>query len=222
MWRAHRQYTQRSDWRVASAFVSPLFGQTTYGTTEKSPYPYPSNVGKAVRLAHSASKGSPPHTGSAHGDNGFVAVRTAKMKFSNTITIKRPPREIFAYLADFENLPRWNYAITEARKITPGPVGVGSKYLQVRTTPRRSEETFEVIEFEPDSRLTVHGAFGPLSGQASYLLDRTADGTKLTNAMDLRPGGVLNLVAPLATSRVRTAVANNLDKLREILEQHIA
>jgi carbon monoxide dehydrogenase subunit G len=144
------------------------------------------------------------------------------MRFSNTITIKRQTSEVFAYLADFENLPRWNYAITDTRKITPGPVGVGSKYLQVRTVPKRSEETFEVIEFEPDSRLTVRGAFGPLSGQASYVLVPTDDGTRLTNAMDLQPGGVLNLVAPLATSRVRAAVATNLDKLKEILEQHTA
>jgi carbon monoxide dehydrogenase subunit G len=144
------------------------------------------------------------------------------MRFSNTITIKRQTSEVFAYLADFENLPRWNYAITETRKITPGPVGVGSKYLQLRTVPKRSDETFEIIEFEPHSRLTVHGAFGPLSGQASYMLDPTDDGTRLTNAMDLQPKGVLSLVAPLATSRVRAAVANNLDKLKQILEQHTA
>jgi carbon monoxide dehydrogenase subunit G len=144
------------------------------------------------------------------------------MRFSNTITIKRSPSEVFGYLTDFENLPRWNYAITEARKITPGPVGVGSKYLQVRTVPRRSEETFEVIEFATDSRVTVRGAFGPFSGQASYVLEPTNDGTRLINAMDLQPGGVLGLVAPLATSRVRTAVAKNLDILKEILEQRRA
>jgi hypothetical protein len=40
--------------------------------------------------------------------------------------------------------------------------------------------------------------------------------------MNLQPKGVLNLVAPLATSRVRAAVANNLDQLKEILEQPAA
>ena len=35
---------------------------------------------------------------------------------------------VFAYLAHFENLPRWNYAISDTRKTSSGPVGVGSRY----------------------------------------------------------------------------------------------
>jgi hypothetical protein len=71
------------------------------------------------------------------------------MRFANTITIDRPPAAVFAYLADLENLPRWNYAISETRKITAGPVRVGSRYRQSRTIPVHSEESLEVIEFSP-------------------------------------------------------------------------
>ncbi len=60
------------------------------------------------------------------------------MRFTNTITIDRPPAEVFAFLAQFENVPRWNYAISETRKISRGPVGVGSRYVQARTLPTRS------------------------------------------------------------------------------------
>jgi uncharacterized protein YndB with AHSA1/START domain len=141
------------------------------------------------------------------------------MRFSNTITIERPPSEVFAYLADFENLPRWNHAISETHKMTPGAPGVGSRYTQVRTIPKRSEETFEVIEFEPDHRLAVQGTFGPLTGQATYVLQPSNNGTTLRNDMDLQPGGVVSLVAPLATWRVRAAVAENLRTLKEILER---
>ena len=63
------------------------------------------------------------------------------MQFSTTISINRPPAEVFAFLARFENVPRWNYAISDTRKITAGPVGVGSRYRQVRTIPTQSEET---------------------------------------------------------------------------------
>jgi uncharacterized protein YndB with AHSA1/START domain len=63
------------------------------------------------------------------------------MKFTNTITINRQPAAVFRFLAHFENVPRWNYAISETRKITGGPVGVGSRYQQTRTLPTPSEET---------------------------------------------------------------------------------
>ena len=52
------------------------------------------------------------------------------MQFANTITIARGLAEVFAYLAHFENVPRWNYAISDTRKTSSGPVGVGSRYQQ--------------------------------------------------------------------------------------------
>jgi len=140
------------------------------------------------------------------------------MKFTNTITISRQPAEVFGFLANFANLPLWNYAIDETRKIAGGPVGVGSRYKQTRTLPTRSEETFEVTEFEPNRRLSIRGALGPFHGEASYLLIPTGNGTALTNTMNLQPSGALRLVAPLAASRVKSAVAANLDTLRHLLE----
>jgi uncharacterized protein YndB with AHSA1/START domain len=140
------------------------------------------------------------------------------MRFTNTVTIYRPPAEVFAYLARFENVPRWNDAIGETRKLSSGPVGVGSRYVQTRTLPRRSTETFEVTEYEPDRKLSVRGKFGPFPGRLTYVLEPMGTGTKLTNAVDLEPSGLLSVVAPLATSRVKTAVAANLGTLKQILE----
>jgi uncharacterized protein YndB with AHSA1/START domain len=79
------------------------------------------------------------------------------MRFENTITIRRDSAEVFAYLADFENVPKWNYAIVETSNVSDTPVGVGTRYRQVRKLPRPSEERFEVTEFEPGARLSVEG-----------------------------------------------------------------
>ena len=140
------------------------------------------------------------------------------MQFTNTITIICQPAEVFAYLAHFENLPRWNYAISDTRKTNSGPVGVGSRYRQTRTLPTRSEETFEVTEFDPDRRLSIRGSLGPFHGDITYQLAPAGSGTALTNTMSLQPPGPLRLLAPLAASRVKSAVATNLDTLKQILE----
>jgi carbon monoxide dehydrogenase subunit G len=139
--------------------------------------------------------------------------------FENTVTIHRPAEEVFAFLADFENVPRWNYAIEKTRKASPGPVGVGTAYRQTRSIPSRSEEGFEVTAFEPGKRLAVRGQIGPFRARISYLLEAAAGGTRLTNDVALDPSpGVLGLAARLATPRVKAAVAENLSKLKEILE----
>ena len=141
------------------------------------------------------------------------------MKFSNTIMINCPQPAVFAYLAEFENIPQWNYAIEQTRKITTGPVGVGTRYHQTRTLPRRGEETFEVVTFEPDRTLAIRGDVGPFNGDIAYVLDSEGGVTTLTNTVDLRATGPSRIVAPLASSRVKAAMAANLDVLRQILER---
>ncbi|MFI5897354.1 SRPBCC family protein [Actinoplanes sp. NPDC051513] len=144
------------------------------------------------------------------------------MKFTNTITIDRELAEVFGFLADFENVPRWNYAISDTRKISDGAVGVGSRFRQTRTLPARSEETFEVTEFERDHRLSIRGALGPFHSEVTYLLVPAGSGTVLTNTMKLQPSGPMRLVAPLAASGIKSAVAANLGVLKQLLEERRA
>lgn len=139
--------------------------------------------------------------------------------FQNTITIRRPPVEVFAFLADFQNVPSWNYAIEQTRKTSAGPVGVGTTYRQTRTVPRRSEESFHVTIFEPPTRIAIQGQVGPFHAEISYLTEPTADGTRLANDVELEPSSaLLRLIGPLAVPQVKVAVARNLGTLKELLE----
>ena len=139
------------------------------------------------------------------------------MRFTNTITIDRPPATVFAYLANLENLPEWNYALAETRKLTPGPVGVGSRYLQTRTIPVHAEEMLEITEFVQNQKLTIDGTLNSFPATVTYTLDPTGNTTTLTNTIDLRTPGALNLLAPIALSRIKSAVAANLAELQQTL-----
>jgi uncharacterized protein YndB with AHSA1/START domain len=139
--------------------------------------------------------------------------------FQNTVTIARPTEEVFAFLADFQNVPRWNYAIEQTTKTSPGPVGVGVTYRQTRTVPRRGEEGFEVTVFEPPGRLAVRGQIGPFHATTGYRLEPAAGGTRLTNNVELEPATpLLRPIGPLVVPRVKAAVARNLAVLKELLE----
>jgi hypothetical protein len=73
--------------------------------------------------------------------------------FQNTVTIARPADEVFAFLADFGNIPAWNYAIACTVQTSPGPAGVGATYLasvqsetpaqvaEMRTLPARISQS---------------------------------------------------------------------------------
>lgn len=140
-------------------------------------------------------------------------------KFENVVLIQRPVGDVFAYLADFRNIPRWNYAIERTWKTSSGPVGVGSTYSQVRTIPNRSEEAFEVTIFEPGRRLAIRGQLGPFRATMAYVLEAVPDGTRLTNRAELQlSSGMLRAAGPLVTHQVKTAVARNLNALKQLME----
>ena len=139
--------------------------------------------------------------------------------FENTVMIRRPTAEVFGFLADFENVPRWNYAIVETHKVSQGPVGLGTVYQQVRSVPSRSEERFEVTAYNPPRQLEIQGQLGPFPSRLAYALDAVPEGTRVTNSVQLELRGPGRLLGRVAVPRVRDAVTANLQKLKELLER---
>jgi len=97
--------------------------------------------------------------------------------------------------------------------------GAGATYRQIRTIPRRSEESLQITVFQPPTRLAVQGHLGPFRATASYLLEPVPSGTRLANDVELEPiSALLRPIGPLAVPRVKAAVAHNLGTLKELLE----
>jgi hypothetical protein len=91
--------------------------------------------------------------------------------FENVVMIARPIEDVFAFLSDLENIPKWNYAIVETRKVSKGPVGVGTTYQQVRSVPSRSEERLEITTYDPPRQLEIRGQLGTFASRLLYALD---------------------------------------------------
>ena len=138
--------------------------------------------------------------------------------FTNTIRIERPVEDVFSYLSDLEHIPEWNWAIAETRKVTPGPITVGSVYRQTRTVPQQAIETLEITQFDPSERIEVRGVLAQMPALVSYELNESGSGTELINTVNLEPEGAFRLVAPVFNRRIKRAVGNNLIDLKTQLE----
>jgi carbon monoxide dehydrogenase subunit G len=75
-------------------------------------------------------------------------------EFSGSTVIDRPIDEVFAFLADGENDPKFSPRIQEIRKTTDGPIAVGtifeSKVKDAGLTTRRQ---FELTEFDVPTKI---------------------------------------------------------------------
>lgn len=59
------------------------------------------------------------------------------MQFENEIVIDRPADGVFAYWADLERVPERAATVIERRKLSDGPVGVGSRFHELSAAARR-------------------------------------------------------------------------------------
>ena len=138
------------------------------------------------------------------------------LEFENTIRIDRPIEEVFAFLSDFENIPKWNYYVLEVRQLSEGPTGIGTTYHQVRKT---DEQNFRITEFEPDHKVAVKTLL-----QSSPRFERRFTLYEEGNTTLVRDEWKLDTGRPailekLAGGRVKSAVADNLAKLKGLLEE---
>jgi uncharacterized membrane protein len=139
------------------------------------------------------------------------------ISFTNTIHINRSTADVYAYLSDLEHMPEWNWAITGTTKTTPGPIAVGTRYLQTRSVPQPATEPLEIVGLEPNQRIEIEGVLAQLPAHVIYHLNATDDGTELTNTIELEPQGALRLIAPIVGGRIKRAVADNLNELKALL-----
>jgi len=138
------------------------------------------------------------------------------LEFENTIRIDRPADEVFAFLSDFENIPKWNYYILEVRQFSESPVGVGTTYHQIR---KSEEQDYQVTEFEANRAIAVKTLPQSSPGfERKFTLYEEGDTTRIRDEWKLDTGRPA-LLEKLAGGRVKSAVAENLAKLKELLEQ---
>ena len=75
-------------------------------------------------------------------------------RFEATTVIDRPIEEVFAFLADGENDPKFSPRVLEIAKTTDGPPGVGTVYAStVKDAGMKTKREFKLTEFEAPTRI---------------------------------------------------------------------
>jgi carbon monoxide dehydrogenase subunit G len=126
--------------------------------------------------------------------------------FRGTVVIDRPIEDVFAFLADGENDPKFSPRVLEIAKTTDGPPAVGTRYAStVKDAGMKTKREFELTEFEPPSRIRWAERSKNLvtAFEGGYDLEREGSGTRVTIFNVLEGHGVGKLIAPLALRAAR-------------------
>lgn len=112
--------------------------------------------------------------------------------------IAADPDAVFQFIADQTNAPRWQSGLRHVRRLTSGPISVGTEHEFTRTFAGRTlTSRNRFVRFEPGHlvEFEVPGAW--LSGRASYLVEPDTEGTRLISTMQFTTRGAWRLFEPL-------------------------
>ena len=74
------------------------------------------------------------------------------------ITVQRDIKDCFRYVADFRTIAEWDATALSAKKSTPGPVGLGSRFtVQCAVGPTKVTIDYEVTEYCPWASVVLVG-----------------------------------------------------------------
>jgi uncharacterized protein YndB with AHSA1/START domain len=139
--------------------------------------------------------------------------------FEIKLAIHRPIEDVFAFISNAENLPRWRAATLEVKPISSGAPSVGSIFKGRFTfLGRPFEGNLEIIAHEPHQSYATRLTEGPFPLEAHYTLESANGSTRVTLVIQGEPGGFFKLAEPLVVSMAKRSYEADLHNLREILE----
>ena len=137
---------------------------------------------------------------------------------SRTITIRRSPDDVFAFVADGTTATQWRPGVTDIKLATGS--GLGARYEQGVKGPggRRIAADYEVTAWDPPRRLAFAAVAGPVRPTGAYTLEAIPEGTRLTFSLDATVGGLKGLFMGRAVQGSMDAEMAALDRLKSVLE----
>jgi carbon monoxide dehydrogenase subunit G len=141
--------------------------------------------------------------------------RLGTVQYEHEIEIERSPEDVYAFLSDLENLPRWQSGVLDVRRESD------TGFVEVRTfVGRRIESTLEVTAAEPGREFSLHTASGPVRFSVRHFLEPAGEGrTRVRVVGDAEGvGGLFKLGGRLLKRAAERRVKEDFARLKALLE----
>ena len=138
---------------------------------------------------------------------------------SEEIDVAASIEEAFAFVADFSSVQEWDPQVSDARRISNGPIGLGSRFAVVfRFGPRTLDLTYEISEFEPPRKITLRGVGQSFSGEDRISFAVKGQRTRIRYEADLEFPGSTGLLRTAFEKILQPLGRNAVNGLKRCLD----
>lgn len=136
------------------------------------------------------------------------------------IHIERDPADVFAYLADMANNPKWQKGMKACVWTSEPPLRLGSTYdQQASFLGRAIISSFEVVEFVDGERIRIKTTGGTMPIDVTRTVaPAAAGGADVGAVVRGESAGVFKLAGPLMKAMVGASVRRDYRALKKLLE----
>ena len=140
------------------------------------------------------------------------------VRVEHSVEIACPPAEVFAFLTDPANLPRWQESCLAA-EAAERPLTTGTRITERRRFLGREARTqVEVVQLEPGRLYELESVDGPLPFTVRHELEPCAVGTRVRVVAEAEPGRFLRFTSRIVDRVVREATRADFARLKALLE----
>lgn len=140
------------------------------------------------------------------------------MKLSASIIIPRSQSDIFAFVSEVSNMPKWVTGVTAARLVSD-EMAVGARFVCEYRPNRRSDQLeLSVVSFDPPNAFCTRSSRGPFQFDGCVSLAEADGGTRVTNTIEAGPDSLSSklatvLLGPLLQRSMQKRLLGELTKL---------
>jgi uncharacterized protein YndB with AHSA1/START domain len=137
--------------------------------------------------------------------------------FTHSVTIPRPPEEVFPWLLEGDRVPQWTSNLE--RYEPEGAVGPGSKIRQrLEVSGQTVDVTMEVVRYEPPREAQTRFSTNGVDIEAIYRLAPDGAGTRLTQSLEAKARSfAARLIVPAVQPRLERKLIGDLERLQTLL-----
>lgn len=136
---------------------------------------------------------------------------------SGTILVNKPASEVFNFLANTANRPRFSPAVVSSNP--QQMLSKGAKGIEVRKMGGRTiTSNYEVMEFEAPRRYVAHFTAKGMDATTTTECKEVAGGTQVTVKVQLKSKGLMMwLMMPMITPQTRKGMNEALQNTKKLL-----
>lgn len=141
------------------------------------------------------------------------------IRIETSVHIDRHPDQVFEFISNFENNPKWQSGMVSAEFTSQRPLRIGSTYSQkAKFLGRPVISEFEVIEYVPNRMVKAASISGSFPITFTRTVRKENNGALVSAIIVGDAGGFFKLAEPLLRRMVQKSVDEDYRNLKRILE----